>query len=157
MVVEEDDDSRHLVVNLLGLAGFEVHSCATGPGGAELVASRTPALVVVGAELKGIDGYEVLRRIRTFSDCFVVVLSASGDEVDILTAFHFGADDYLTKPIRPRELRARLDMVLRRPRVTTPTPGVPSAQPVNERSEAKRPQPMRSSSVLRTATSQLTT
>lgn len=149
VVIEEDDHSRHLVVNLLGLAGFEVNSCATGSGGAELVASHTPALVVVGAELKGIDGYEVLRRIRTFSDCFVVMLSASGDEVDILTAFHSGADDYLTKPVRPRELRARLDMVLRRPRVTALTPGGASAQPVNERTEAERLHPMSSPSVLR--------
>lgn len=149
VVIEEDDHSRQLVVNLLGLAGFEVRSCATGPGGAELVASHTPALVVVGAELKGIDGYEVLRRIRTFSDCYVVMLSASGDEVDILTAFHSGADDYLTTPVRPRELRARLDMVLRRPRITASAPDEHSAQPVNEQSEAEGLQPTGSSGILR--------
>ncbi|MBP2216440.1 response regulator transcription factor [Arthrobacter sp. CAN_C5] len=155
MVIEDDNDTRLWVLNLLRLAGFEVHSSATGLGGAELVAGHAPALVVVGAELRGIDGFEVLRRIRSFSDCYVVMLGAHADEVDILTAFHAGADDYLAKPVRPRELRARFDAVLRRPRRTTVTP-YSTVTPdsilrpaVNERSEVDRLHPVGTSNVLR--------
>jgi two-component system OmpR family response regulator len=73
-------------------------------------------VVTVDVGLPDIDGYEVLRRIRSSSNCYVVMLTSRGDELDTLTALQLGADDYLTKPFRPRELRARIAAMLRRPR-----------------------------------------
>ena len=67
--------------------------------------------------LPGIDGIETCRRIRTFSDAYVVMLTARADEVDKLVGLSVGADDYLTKPFSPRELLARVRAMLRRPRV----------------------------------------
>ena len=73
-------------------------------------------MVTLDVGLPDIDGFEVLRRIRQFSDAYVVMLTARTDELDTLTAFHTGADDFLAKPFRPRELRARVGAMMRRPR-----------------------------------------
>ena len=67
--------------------------------------------------LPGIDGLEVCRQLRTFSDCYVVMLTARADEVETLVGLSAGADDYVTKPFSPRELLARVRVMLRRPRV----------------------------------------
>ena len=73
-------------------------------------------MVTLDVGLTDIDGFEVLRRIRQFSDAYVVMLTARTDELDTLTALHTGADDFMTKPFRPRELRARVAAMMRRPR-----------------------------------------
>jgi DNA-binding response OmpR family regulator len=73
-------------------------------------------VVVLDLGLPGLDGIEVCRRLRTFSDCYVVMLTARSEEVDKLVGLGVGADDYLTKPFSPRELVARVRAMLRRPR-----------------------------------------
>ena len=75
--------------------------------------------------LPGLDGVEVCRQVRTFSDAYVVMLTARSDEVDTLIGLSVGADDYMTKPFSPRELMARVQAMLRRPRPVRAT-GRPS-------------------------------
>jgi DNA-binding response OmpR family regulator len=119
VVIEDDVDIRNIVCAVLRQAGFDVHSSATGQEGVEAVRSTTPTVVTLDVGLPDIDGYEVLRRIRTIDNCYVIMLTARSDELDTLTALQCGADDYLVKPFRPRELRARIDAMLRRPRTGT--------------------------------------
>lgn len=117
VVIEDDEDVQHLLVTVLQQSGFEVRAAATGREGVELVREKDPVIVTLDLGLPDIDGNEVLRRIRESSVCYVIMLTARTDEADILTALQTGADDYLTKPFRPRELRARVSALLRRPRV----------------------------------------
>ena len=116
VVVEDDEDVRNLVEAVLSQAGFEVHSAAGGREGVDVVREQEASVVTLDVGLPDIDGFEVLRRIRQFSDAYVVMLTARTDELDTLTAFHTGADDFLAKPFRPRELRARVGAMMRRPR-----------------------------------------
>jgi len=116
VVVEDDADVRNLVEAVLRQAGFEVHSASEGREGVDVVRREEANVVTLDVGLPDIDGYEVLRRIRQFSDAYIVMLTARTDELDTLTALHTGADDFLTKPFRPRELRARVAAMMRRPR-----------------------------------------
>lgn len=116
VVIEDDLDIRNLVCAILEQGGFQVSGATTGRDGVAAVRSEHPTVVTLDIGLPDIDGYEVLRRIRSTTDCYVVVLTARDDEMDILTALQAGADDYVLKPFRPRELRARIDALLRRPR-----------------------------------------
>lgn len=124
VVVEDDEDVRHLVEAVLSQAGFDVHGAASGREGVEVVRSQKASVVTLDVGLHDIDGFEVLRRIRQFSDAYVVMLTARTDELDTLTALHTGADDFMTKPFRPRELRARVAAMMRRPRLD-PSDGTP--------------------------------
>ncbi|WP_139005767.1 response regulator transcription factor [Arthrobacter crystallopoietes] len=117
VVIEDDLDIRNLVHAVLLQSGFDVHSAATGRDGVEAVRHRATTVVTLDVGLPDIDGFEVLRRIRKFSNCYVVMLTGRSDEMDTLTALQLGADDYLIKPFRPRELRARIEAMLRRPRL----------------------------------------
>lgn len=123
IVIEDDVDVRNLVAAVLRQSGFDVQVAPNGRSGVDLVRLHDAAVVTVDVGLPDIDGYEVLRRIRDFSTCYVVMLTSRGDELDTLTALQSGADDYLTKPFRPRELRARIDAMLRRPRAV-PDPAI---------------------------------
>ncbi|MBB6404619.1 response regulator transcription factor [Arthrobacter sp. AZCC_0090] len=116
VVIEDDEDVRNLVDAILKEAGFVVHSAATGREGVEVVRHQHAAVVTLDVGLPDMDGHEVLRRIREFSDAYVVMLTARRDEPDTLTAFLTGADDYIKKPFLPRELRARVTAMMRRPR-----------------------------------------
>lgn len=116
VVVEDDEDIRNLLEQVLGQAGFEVHTAANGRAGVDAVRRQAASVVTLDVGLPDMDGFEVLRRIRQFSDAYIVMLTASDDEMDTLTALHSGADDFLTKPFRPRELRARVAAMMRRPR-----------------------------------------
>ncbi|EMY35352.1 winged helix family two component transcriptional regulator [Arthrobacter crystallopoietes BAB-32] len=127
VVIEDDADIRNLVLAVLQQSGFDVHAAGTGKEGVETVRREGAAVVTLDVGLPDIDGYEVLRRIREFSDCYVVMLTARSDELDTLTGLQSGADDYLTKPFRPRELRARISAMQRRPR--------PSQGPVGNAAE----------------------
>ncbi|WP_427016732.1 response regulator transcription factor [Pseudarthrobacter sp. P1] len=122
VVIEDDQDIRELIKVVLDQSGFEVHTVSNGAAGVAAVRDHSPSVVTLDLGLPDIDGFEVARRIRLFSDCYVIMLTARADELDTLLGLETGADDYLTKPFRPRELRARVGAMLRRPRVS---PGDP--------------------------------
>jgi len=116
VVIEDDDDIRHLLETVLSQAGFEVTARSNGYEGIEAVRAVQPTVITLDVNMPGIDGFETAKRIRAFSDSYIVMLTALGEEIDTLQGLEAGADDYVTKPFRPRELRARIEAMLRRPR-----------------------------------------
>jgi len=116
LVVDDEENIRTLVETYLKNDGYDVVTAATGEDAVEKVASAAPDLVILDVRLPGIDGFEVLRRIRRQSDVFVIMLTARADELDTLVGLEVGADDYVTKPFSPRELVARVRAMLRRAR-----------------------------------------
>ena len=116
VVIEDDADVRNLLEGVLTQAGFEVHTAVDGRTGVDVVRSKRANVVTLDIGLPDIDGFEVLRRIRNFSNAYVVMLTGRTEEPDLLSALNAGADDYIAKPFRPRELRARVAAMLRRPR-----------------------------------------
>ncbi|ALE05172.1 hypothetical protein AL755_06240 [Arthrobacter sp. ERGS1:01] len=132
VVIEDDQDIRELITMVLNQSGFVVESAGTGLDGVEAVRRAKPDIVTLDLGLPDIDGFEVARRIRLFSDAYIIMLTARADELDTLLGLETGADDYLTKPFRPRELRARVGAMLRRPRQNSgavPAPAAASAAP----------------------------
>ena len=119
LVVEDSPEFRSLLVPLLKQEGFRVEEATDGESGVEIARSLEPTVVVLDLNLPKMDGVEVCRQIRTFSDAYVIMLTAKADEVDKLIGLSVGADDYMTKPFSPRELVARIRAMLRRPRVGT--------------------------------------
>lgn len=115
-MVEDDADIRSLIDLTLSAQGFMIRTAATGRDGLQLAREWNPDLITLDLGLPGIDGLEVCRRVREFSDAYLVVVSARQDEVDRLMALQTGADDYLVKPFSPRELQARVTAMFRRPR-----------------------------------------
>ncbi|WP_181034220.1 response regulator transcription factor [Arthrobacter sp. GMC3] len=118
VIIEDDQDIRELVSVILNQSGFDVHTASSGAEGVEAVKANNPAIVTLDLGLPDIDGFEVARRIRLFSDAYIIMLTGRADEMDTLLGLETGADDYLTKPFRPRELRARISAMMRRPRIT---------------------------------------
>lgn len=116
VVIEDDADVRDLLAAALLQSGFEVHSASAGHEGVGVVRDQRADLVILDVGLPDIDGFEVLRRIRQFSNAYVVMVTGRTEEPDLLTALHAGADDYITKPFRAREMRARIAALMRRPR-----------------------------------------
>ncbi|MBT0567590.1 response regulator transcription factor [Williamsia sp. CHRR-6] len=117
LVVEDEMDLAQIVVSYLDRAGFDVEHVIDGLVAVERARVIDPRVVVLDLGLPSLDGIEVCRRLRTFSDAYVVMLTARSDEVDTLVGLGVGADDYVTKPFSPRELTARVQAMLRRPRV----------------------------------------
>ena len=101
VVIEDDADMRNLLEGVLTQAGFEVHTAADGRDGVEVVRHKQANVVTLDIGLPDIDGFEVLRRIRNFSDAYVVMLTGRTEEPDLLSALNAGADDYIAKPFRP--------------------------------------------------------
>ncbi|MBK6869946.1 MAG: response regulator transcription factor [Kineosporiaceae bacterium] len=125
LVVDDEVPLARLVAGYLTKAGYEVAMCHTGPDAVTLARDVRPDVIVLDLGLPGLDGLEVCRQVRTFSDCYILMVTARDDEVDTLVGLSVGADDYVTKPFSPRELVARVQVVLRRPRsasATVPTP-----------------------------------
>lgn len=116
VVVDDEAPIRELVRSYLVRDGMEVSTADDGPSGLEAVRQLSPDVVVLDLMLPGIDGVEVCRQLRTFSDAYVVMLTARGEEVDRIVGLSMGADDYMVKPFSPRELVARVRALLRRPR-----------------------------------------
>ncbi|MES2867826.1 response regulator transcription factor [Microbacterium profundi] len=117
VIVEDDPDIRSLLVEVFSSAGFDVIQAASGIEGVAAVEEHRPVITTLDVDLPGIDGFEAARRIRKISSTFIVMLSALADESDIVLGLGSGADEYLVKPFRPRELRARIEALMRRPRV----------------------------------------
>lgn len=116
LVVEDDEDIRSLIEFTLSTQGFEVLTVDSGLAGVEAVREHDPDLVTLDLGLPGIDGIEACRRIREISDAYVVMITARDDEVEKLIGLETGADDFLSKPFSPRELKARVNAMFRRPR-----------------------------------------
>ncbi len=116
VIVDDDADIRALIAELLRQSGFEITEAATGAEGIAAVREVQPDVVTLDLNLPDLDGIEVCRRLREITDAYVVMLTARPDEIDRLMGLEIGADDYLTKPFSPRELRARIAAMLRRPR-----------------------------------------
>ncbi|RAX15497.1 DNA-binding response regulator [Pseudarthrobacter sp. AG30] len=116
LVIEDDHDIRELVRTVLTQAGFDVTVASGGAEGVLMAKSLNPDVITLDLGLPDIDGFEVSRQIREFSDAYIVMLTARTEELDTLIGLESGADDYLTKPFRPRELRARVAAMMRRPR-----------------------------------------
>lgn len=130
LVVDDEPALADVVSSYLTRDGFEVEVAHRGEDALERARSLDPDVVVLDLGLPGIDGLEVCRRLRTFSDCYVVMLTARADEVDTLVGLSVGADDYVTKPFSPRELVARIRAMLRRPRASAQAAPAAAAEPV---------------------------
>ncbi|HVB06047.1 MAG TPA: response regulator transcription factor [Acidimicrobiales bacterium] len=128
VVVEDDPDIRQLLVTVLEQAGFTVSETASGAAGIAKAREMQPDLVTLDLSLPDIDGIEVCRELRAFTDAYVVIITARGEEVDRLIGLEVGADDYLTKPFSPRELRARVAAMFRRPRAKKANPAAEGAE-----------------------------
>lgn len=126
LVVEDAPEFRQILEAALEREGYDVTFAVTGEEALEIAQEVDPTVVVLDVVLPGIDGVEVCRRFRTFSDAYVVMVTTRDEEVDRLVGLAVGADDYVTKPFSPRELVARIQAMLRRPRA-----GV-TAAPENE-------------------------
>ncbi len=118
LVVDDEPHIRTVLRGYLEAEGFAVSEAADGETAVRQVRQAAPDLVLLDVMLPGIDGLEVLRQLRTFSDVYVILVTARTEEVDKLVGLGVGADDYVTKPFSPREVAARVKAVLRRDRGT---------------------------------------
>jgi two-component system KDP operon response regulator KdpE len=115
LVVDDEPRVVRLVSEVLRVMGYQTISASNGEQALELVVLEQPVLVLLDILLaRSMDGYEVCRRLREFSDVPVIMLTARAQESDMLQGFDVGADDYLTKPFNAKELIARVKAVLRR-------------------------------------------
>src|SRR3712207_3135169 len=114
LVVEDDPVINQAVADRLAAEGYDVVRAWDGPGAVHAYGEHGPDLVVLDVMLPGFDGYEVCRRIQADRPVPVLMLTARTEETDILVGLGVGADDYLTKPFRMRELVARVAALLRR-------------------------------------------
>lgn len=120
LVVEDAPELQAIIATALTSDGFAVTALSDGVSAVSFMRESPASIVVLDIGLPGINGLEVCRQIRTFSDAYIVMLTARSDETDKLVGLSVGADDYMTKPFSPRELSARLQAMLRRPRTPAP-------------------------------------
>ena len=114
LVIEDEEGIIHLINLYLKNAGYTVVVAKDGADGLAMHVRERPNLVILDIMLPAIDGFEVCRRIRAWSQTPILMLTARGDEEDRLNGFEVGADDYLVKPFSPRELVSRVRAILRR-------------------------------------------
>lgn len=119
LIVDDEAPMVELLRVYLEHEGMEVLAAGDGLTALDLVRDRAPDVIVLDVMLPGLDGFEVLRRARTFSDAYVIMLTARAEEIDRIVGLSVGADDYLVKPFSLRELVARIQALLRRPRGAT--------------------------------------
>lgn len=145
VIIEDDPDVRDLIDIVLTQSGFRTVVTENGPEGVEAVRQHNPLITTLDVNMPGMDGFAVARRLREFSNTYLIMITALADEIDVVQGFEAGADDYLVKPFRPRELRARADSMLRRPRTRFEAPAgwaegeepAPAATPQEESWAAK--------------------
>jgi two-component system alkaline phosphatase synthesis response regulator PhoP len=130
LIVDDEKNLTELVQGYLEREGFAVLVAFDGASALELARQHHPDLVVLDLMLPGMDGVEVCRSLRTFSDAYVLMLTAKAEEIDKIVGLSVGADDYVTKPFSPRELVARVKALLRRPRTGQAMP--PEAPPIRQ-------------------------
>jgi DNA-binding response OmpR family regulator len=116
LVVDDEPTIGEIVAKYLERAGYEAHTALDGHGAMEAFGRVRPDLIVLDLMLPGIDGLEVMRRVREASErrTAIILLTAKGEESDRVIGLRLGADDYVVKPFSPAELVARVDAVLRR-------------------------------------------
>lgn len=114
LVIEDEEGIIHLINLYLKDAGYEMMVARDGADGLALHAREHPDLIILDIMLPAIDGFEVCRRIRSWSKTPILMLTARGDEDDRIAGLEIGADDYLVKPFSPRELVSRVRAILRR-------------------------------------------
>lgn len=123
LVVDDEAPLADVVASYLQRDQFEATVAADGATALAIARELDPDVVILDIGLPGIDGLEVCRQLRTFSDAYIVMLTARDTEMDTVLGLTVGADDYVTKPFSPRELVARVRAMLRRPRRTTEPTG----------------------------------
>jgi two-component system alkaline phosphatase synthesis response regulator PhoP len=114
LVIDDEPSITNLVGAYLKPEGYEVHVAADGNAGLKAARTFKPDLIILDLMLPGIDGIELLTRLRRESDVYVIMLTAKTEETDKVIGLSVGADDYVTKPFSPRELVARVKAALRR-------------------------------------------
>ncbi len=114
LLIEDDPDIARVIETYLRRGGFDVEVVYDGPSGLECALAAPPALIVLDLMLPGLDGFELLKRLRPTLATPVIMLTARGEAEDRLKGFEHGADDYVPKPFHPPELVARVQAVLRR-------------------------------------------
>jgi two-component system response regulator CpxR len=120
LIIDDDVALCELVTEYLEPLGFQIESVHRGDAGVERALAGDHSLVVLDVMLPGLNGFEVLRRIRAESKIPVLMLTARGDDIDRIVGLEIGADDYLPKPFNPRELTARIRAILRRTTAEAP-------------------------------------
>ncbi len=117
LVVDDEPTIAEIVSRYLGRAGYAARTACDGPGALRSAIEHRPDLVVLDLMLPGMDGLEVMKRLRNFGEgprMSVILLTAKGEHSDRIVGLRLGADDYVVKPFSPAELVARVDAVLRR-------------------------------------------
>src|SRR5215208_6219314 len=117
LVVDDEPTIADVVSRYLERAGYRARTAADGPGALRSAGEERPDLVVLGLMLPGMDGLEVMGRLRDYGEgprVSVILLTAKGEHADRIAGLRQGADDYVVKPFSPAELVARVDAVLRR-------------------------------------------
>jgi DNA-binding response OmpR family regulator len=114
LIVEDDDQLAELLLEYLGMHGFELSRVSSGDAGAEAILETQPELVILDLMLPGMNGLDVCRRVRDAYFGAILMLTASQSEADHVAGLELGADDFVTKPIEPRVLLARIRSQLRR-------------------------------------------
>lgn len=114
LVVDDEPSILNLVSAYLKPEGYEVYTAADGNAGLQAARAFRPDLIILDVMLPGMDGVELLSRLRRESDAYVIMLTARTEETDKIVGLSVGADDYVTKPFSPRELVARVKAALRR-------------------------------------------
>jgi two-component system KDP operon response regulator KdpE len=121
LLVDDDLTLVPVLARRLGRAGFEVHVAHSGPGALKALENLWPAIVIVDLMMPGMNGFEVCRRIKQIADLPIIVLSAVDASESKVSALELYAEDYVTKPFDPDELVARMQRVLRRAAIGSPT------------------------------------
>ncbi len=114
LVIDDEPSITNLVSAYLKPEGYELYTAADGPSGLKAARAFKPDLVILDIMLPGMDGLELLSRLRRESDVYVILLTARTEETDKVVGLSVGADDYVAKPFSPRELTARVKAALRR-------------------------------------------
>lgn len=119
LIVDDEEAFADVVGSYFTRDGYRVAVAHDGPAAVRTAQEVDPDLVILDLMLPGFDGLEVCRRLRSFSHAYVLMLTARGEDIDKVVGLSVGADDYVVKPVSPRELLARASAMLRRPRMLT--------------------------------------
>src|SRR5271154_3240120 len=132
LVIDDDAELCGLVGEYLDPEGFQIEAVHDGIHGLERALNGDYLLIVLDVMLPGLNGFDLLRRLRVASKTPVLLLTARGEDVDRIVGLEIGADDYLPKPFNPCELVARIRAVLRRTKPAKPSDGVPEVLTVGD-------------------------